>query len=198
MAYAIMPSLIEDPSPYPWCAVQKQLAPGQEYVSWNSLDSERIKPEWQPRSVLKAVCAPEPWCAPDNPDISYVKGGVLCVSARAREMIEGLEPDIHQFFPVDMFDVRGAIREPRRYIVNVCRLVDAIVDGTSSPRTGGGLLYHVSSLNRVSVRRDRIAGLHVWRDKQTSPRTVFVSDTLYDEMSVAKIGAFDLAAAEEV
>ena len=98
MAYVISASLEQDPIPYPSCDVREDLAPGQTVVIWNDIDSEPIPPEWQPQSVLHADYVPEANYTPDNPDISYISGEAPCVSVAIRDMIEALEPNVHQFF----------------------------------------------------------------------------------------------------
>ena len=162
MAYSIDISLEEDPSPYPLCELQYQPAPGREHVSWHNytLPGERVRPEWQPQSVLRAVCTPEDLCSEYSPDLSFVVGGVPCLSTHARDLIESLEPQVHQFFPVDMFDLNGAICEPRRYILNVCQLVDAIIDG------------FLPSSRRRSPKAERI--------RRTGPTTSFSATDIGD------------------
>jgi hypothetical protein len=198
MAYVISASLEQDPSPYPWCKVRKDRAPGQELVAWNNIDSEPIPLEWRPRSVLHADYVPQENYAPDNPDISYVSGGALCVSVAVRDMIEALEPNVHEFFPVDIYGVDGVIREPRRYILNVCQRVDAIVDGTSSVLSNGERLYHSSSLHPLKIRRQDVSHFHLWRDKHLSDNKIFFSEALYRQIADAGYAAFDLGIAEEI
>ena len=197
MAYVISASLEQDPIPYPSCDVREDLAPGQTVVIWNDIDSEPIPPEWQPQSVLHADYVPEANYTPDNPDISYISGEAPCVSVAIRDMIEALEPNVHQFFPVDIYGVDGVIREPRRYFLNVCQRVDAIVEGNYSVLDDGERLYYASSLNPLKIRRQDVSHLHLWRDKHLSGG-IFVSDALYRQIADAGYGAFDLGIAAEV
>ncbi len=198
MAYVMSASLEEHPSPYPCCTVRKHLAPGQKVVIWNSTEGRPIPSEFQPQSVLRADCVPEERNVPDNPDVSFVTGGAPCLSSAVRDMIEALEPGAHQFFPVDIYGVDGNVREPRRYLLNVCQLLDAIVDGRYAILNNGSRLYRASSLSPIKIRRQEVSNLHLWRDRRLDNQKFFVSDVLYRQIADAGYGAFDLGVAEEV
>jgi hypothetical protein len=197
MAYVLSPSLEQDPSPYPWCKVRKDLAPGQKVVIWNSTERKPIPSEFQPQSVLRADYVPEEGNAPDNADISFVTGGAPCLSSAVRDLIEALEPGVHQFFPVDIYGVDGNIREPRRYLLNVTGLVDAIVEGRYAVLNDGSRLYRASSRSPIKVRRQDVSNLHLWRDRRLVYQHFLVSDVLYRKIADAGYGAFDLGIAEE-
>jgi hypothetical protein len=198
MAYVMSASLEQHPSPYPWCVVRKHLAPGQKVVIWNSTEGKPIPSEFQPQSVLRADYVPEEGNAPDNPDISFVTGGAPCLSPAVRDLIEALEPGVHQFFPVDTHGVDGKMREPRRYLLNACQLVDAIVDGRYSVSNVGSRLYRASSRNPIKIRRQDVSNLHLWRDRRLAYQEFLVSDVLYRQIADAGYGAFDLGVADTV
>ena len=198
MAYVISASLEQDPSPYPWCMVRKHLAPGQRVVIWNSTEGKPVPSELQPQSVLRADYVPEEGNAADNPDISFVTGGAPCLSSAVRDLIEALEPGVHQFFPVDIHGVDGKIREPRRYLLNICQLVDAIVEGRYAVLNDGSRLYRASSRSPIKIRRQDVSNLHLWRDRRVAYQHFLVSDVLYRKIADAGYGAFDLGIAEEV
>lgn len=198
MAYVISASLEQHPSPYPWCEVREELATGQKFVTWQNVVGERIRPEAQPQSVLRADYVPEEDFSPHNPDISFVSGGAPCLSVHVRDLIEALEPGVHQFFPVDIYDADGTLREPRRYILNTCRLVDAIVEGRYSTLNNGDCLYRAGSLHPLKIRRQNARNFHLWRDKQTTHSCLFISNELYRRIKEAGFGVFDLGVADEV
>jgi hypothetical protein len=198
VAYVISSSLEEDPSPYPWCKVREHLAPGQKVVIWNSTAGEPIRSESQPQSTLRADYVPDARNAPDNPAISFVIGGTPCLSSEVRDMIETLEPGVHQFFPVEIYGVDGNIREPRRYLLNICQLVDAIVEGRYAVLNDGSRLYRASSRNPIKIRRQDVSDLHLWRDRRLAYQVFLVSDVLYRKIAHAGYGAFDLGLSEEV
>lgn len=198
MAYVLSPSLVGHPSPYPWCEVRMDPAPGQKMVMWNSTEGKPLRSEVQPQSTLRADYVPYEGYALDNPAISFVTGGTPCLSSEVRDMIETLEPGVHQFFPVDIYGVDGNIREPRRYLLNICHLVDAIVEGRYSVLRSGSRLYRASSLDPIKIRRRDVSNLHLWRDRQLIYRKMLISDVLYRQIVDAGYGAFDIGFAEEV
>jgi hypothetical protein len=212
MAYVICANLAE-PSPYPWCKVQGGRSYGwlglvenikgervfpEPQPMWASKDGGPVPLEWQPQSVLRADYVPRNDNAPYNPDISFVRGGTPCLSASARKMIEDLEPGVHQWFPVDIFNADGTIREPRRYMLNVCQLVDAIEDGYYVTSPNGARTYSGGSFYPLKIRRQDVAGLHLWRDRRANFEDLFVSDALYGRIVENNYGAFDLGVATEV
>ena len=197
MAYVIYQSTQEHPVPYPLYPIRKELASGQEVVMWNNTQRERIQPEWAPQAVLRADYIPERDRPVDNPDISFTSGAP-CLSARARDMIESLEPGIHQFFPIDIYDTNGVIREPRRYILNGCQCVDAIVEGKHSIRKDGTRFYYITPRRPVKIRKNVVSKLHLWRDKQAADSRCFISDKLYEKIAAAGYREVAVAVAQEV
>jgi hypothetical protein len=198
MAYVLSPSVVENPSPYPWCKVRMHLAPGQKVVIWNSTEGKPIPSEFQPQSTLRADYVPEERNAPDNPAISFVIGGTPCLSSEVRDMIETLEPGVHQFLPVEIYGVDGNIREPRRYLLNICQLVDAIVDGKYSVLRDGSRLYRAGYRSPIKIRRRDVSNLHLWRDRRLIYRKFLISEVLCRQIADAGYGAFDLGLSEEV
>jgi Immunity protein family (Imm11) len=157
-----------------------------------------VRPEWVPRSVLQATYEPESFpCAEFNPDWSYVTGGPPCVSQLVREIIEGLEPDVHQLFPVDMLAEDGSLREPRRYLLNVCSVVEGIIGGHYTRRSNGEPLFHPGALHPMAIRKSRVSKLHMWLDRRAPPSAIFVSDAFYRKLEEHKVGAFDLGIGNE-
>lgn len=58
------------------------------------------------------------------PDVETVCG-LLVVSDRFREIVEKLEPGVHQFLPVDYVDGHGAILA-KRYVFVACNRIDSV------------------------------------------------------------------------
>ena len=198
MTYVLVAGNNEDPCPYAWYGVQREPAPGQEYMDWvNVMDGGgAVRPEFAPRTVLRAIYEPKDYpCAQYSPDYSYVIGGYPCVSERLRNIIESLEPGIHQLFPVDMLDADGSTREPRRYILNVCNVADAVISGTDLTGTGK---FVVNKSNAVKIRKFAVEGLHLWIDRRVPIEKVFVSDLFYGKLVREGIGVFEALPVEEV
>lgn len=194
MAYLITSSLAE-PSPYALYRIPNVLAPGQQHVMWNNISKERIRPECQPQSVLQAIYQADEYYGLYSPDFSFAEGGP-CLSEGVRELIETLEPGVHQFFPVEMLNPDGSVREPRRYLLNVCQTVSAVVDGTYSVLSDGTRFYLAH--RPMKVRKDIISNLHLWRDSGVDFQHYFVSGELYNKLNEAGFGGFQSAFVEEM
>jgi len=183
---------------YPFCRVREDdLPPGTILWLWNNPKRERVERDWIPQNVLRADYLPEADRAIENPDISFASGGAPYLTARARDLIELLEPGAHQFFPVDIYDPNGNVREPRRYILNVCQCVDAIVDGIFSLRKDGTRFYTINPRHPVTIQKDIVLSLHLWRDRKADASQFFVSDRLYEGIMAAGYGEFSVVAIEE-
>lgn len=89
-------------------------------------------------------------------------------------MIEDLEPGVHQWFPVDIVNADGTIHEPRRYMLNVCQLVDAIEDGYYDTSPNSSRTYNAGSFYPLKIRRRDVAWLYLWRDGRAHYKVLFV------------------------
>lgn len=159
MAYFISPSITHN-SVYPAWDIEARLAPGQELADWRPmLDGGPIPDKWLPQYILRGVYTPDRTSAKFHPDISFGCG--TSVSEAARATIEALEPNVHQFFPIEVYNRDGSVREPRRYMLNVCNFADAIVDGASYDLRGGDRRYWASSRNALKVKRDLVSQFHL-------------------------------------
>jgi hypothetical protein len=139
----------------------------------------------------------ERWRSPRGAAICFARG--VCVFKPADcAALETLEPSIHQFFPVEIYGVDGIIREPRCYLLNICQLVDAIVEGRYAVLNNGRRLYRASSRSPIKIRRPDVSNLHLWRDRRLAYQHFLVSDVLYRKIADAGYGAFDLGLSEEV
>lgn len=116
----------------------------------------------------------------------------MAVCPEARALIEGLEPGVHQFLPVEIVRRRGA--EPIRrldgrvldapyYGLNVHALVDAVwverseVRVTSIAARAPNVWRRMGSTN-VVLRREVIEGHHVRRGRHQLADDLFFSDAL--------------------
>lgn len=126
-------------------------------------------------------------------------GGPLeSVSARAKDLIEQLEPGVHQFFPVTFYDIDGDFLE-NRWFLNICNRLDTIdrerVQGFVMKRYQSGMEawilvrdivrrkefdllppgYDTTQPPRLVFNRAQIDGAHLWVDRHLSSG-IWVSD----------------------
>jgi hypothetical protein len=136
-------------------------------------------------------------CAATSPDFSYLRGGFPSVSPVVRDIIEELEPGVHQFFPVKLLNADGSEREKPRFVLNICTVADAIITGHYTRLKNGESLFHPGRNHPVKVKKKRIASLHVWLDRRAPREDIFVSNELFRRFSERGIGAFAVGTAEE-
>ncbi len=122
--------------------------------------------------------------APDNPPPDFDSMPTINVSERAKRIIEQLEPETHQFFPVE-YHGRDGNRIETRYWLVICNRIDSIHPtlsnmvmnprGVWAPpkdavRRGWPLPSHVDPAAPGSyvIDSDKIAGVHFWRDKHSA------------------------------
>ncbi|MBB5048213.1 hypothetical protein HNR60_002975 [Rhodopseudomonas rhenobacensis] len=117
--------------------------------------------------------------------------GFICVSEKFREIIEGFEPNAHQFFPITL-EAKDGTRHagPQYYIFNPCAVIDAYLDVGNAP--GWPELRNLHRPYRagyedVALSSQEIAGRHVWMGGFLGAGNLFVSDALHAKLVKEKI-----------
>jgi hypothetical protein len=131
-----------------------------------------------------------------------------------KDVIEKLEPNVHQFFGVTIN--RDSIQqESERCFYFFCRQwIDAIVEEESNllvtytePRVTGGVTHPpVRTLSksgsdknlRLVLRREKILGRHLWQGDTQLQSTYFASDALGDAMRIGKLRGVDMYYCQEL
>ncbi|MDP3194778.1 MAG: hypothetical protein Q8M85_05890 [Tabrizicola sp.] len=104
------------------------------------------------------------------------------VSDGVRDMIEALEPAVHQFLPVE---VTGRDYVARRHILIVCNRLDTLHPTLTFPRNERGFYDGVIGKPHAIVHRaNAIAGYHLWHEKYA--QGLFASDELVGRMLVTE------------
>ena len=124
------------------------------------------------------------------PDVFVLSSG-WGVSDLVRDMVEELEPGVHQFLPAEI-TAKGRERPEKRYwFLHICNRVDAIDPDKSVLRVDDKGRYHWDRLPageqaRMVLRKEVIAGKCLWIDRRWLPRGVFMSDELFDFLTEGK------------
>ena len=127
--------------------------------------------------------------------------GPWFISETLRQLIEEREPDVHQFFRIDLETTDGSPWPTQYYLFNVCQhLAAALLDrsqlvwrtNTSGQRYAGSPAYD----DRLIVNTNVIAGKHVWKDKHFFGLTFF-SDNLKRACDRAEIDALEYIRVQE-
>ena len=116
------------------------------------------------------------------------------VSETFKNIVEGLEPDVHQFFPFEVIGKAGKLLDRPFFQINVLSKIDAIIPEKSNvywslaTTLGTYVLRQGSGPIQLTLRRDMIAGHHLWlADKQYSTSDMFFSDDLMNAVKAANI-----------
>ena len=127
------------------------------------------------------------------PDFLHVTNNWI-VSEAFKDMVESLEPGVHQFFPVEVIRKSGEPVEKTYFFFNILRMLDPIIVERSDVQwqtlTSGLKVLLPTGKKRV-LRRSVIAGCHVWRDAHMREH-VYLSDELVELMQKAKLKKLDL------
>jgi len=92
--------------------------------------------------------------------------GFLCVSPRFKDVIERLEPSVHQFFPLEIVN---KAREPiaEHWLWVVCNLIDSVDRAHSNMRFINGRRWTADGVEnpKLVFSSSQIGDYHFWRDQ---------------------------------
>lgn len=118
------------------------------------------------------------------------------VGQRFKDIIESVEPGIHQFLPFELYDQEGKLIDKPLYFWRVCTSLDAI-----SPELGGvkplGLPdNHSWQINpgdgrrKLAVKKDVIEGRAAWCDVRM-PSRQFISDLVVTKLNEQQLTGWE-------
>lgn len=134
------------------------------------------------------------------------------VSQAFRDVVEELEPGVHQFFPVDVRQRNGKEVEGKYYLFVCCQLIDTAVvaersDVSKSEPSPGSQFWYYDLLSSIQYEEDPsypirhsgnprvildssiIRNKHFWIERRL-PRDLFVSNAARDRMQIAELEGF--------
>ena len=142
------------------------------------------------------------------PDFTAINGE-FSVCQDVRDLIESLEPGVHQFLRVEVVRPRsprpihrldGRALDTPYYILNIMTVLDAVWVERSHVRVhelqGRPPLVHLQAkgLNErgeyvydVVLRREIIAGCHIWRGGRHGNGSIFFSNAMMEEVRRLKL-----------
>jgi hypothetical protein len=158
----------------------------------------------EPDSVPKNLC----WHSGNRhiPDVVKCAAASLLVSQKVRDIIDAIEPGVHQLLPVDVFRPK-ALKEgtgpfARYYWLVVCQRIDSVDPLHTTYERLGRNRDGVWELNgdptmRIVFSKSSIAGRHIWIDPYVVGG-LQVSNTLGEALAAAKLVGVGLKQVEEV
>lgn len=155
-----------------------------------------IKVEGFPRA-LKIVSAHK-----TLPDF-FLLSGKHAISDRTKEVLEKLEPGVHQYIPVILQKKSGEKFDGEFFVLHPRSAVDAIVPEQSdvffhTTPAGRKTLRFKKVRPKLTVQKDKIQGRHFWTGEESFNRNFFASDTFFDEAQKVKLTGFDFIHMTEI
>ena len=111
-------------------------------------------------------------------------GRLLAVDAPLKEIIETLEPGVHQFWPLRITQSTG-----QYYGMVIRRFLDSFVPEQSDVLDSGGpsSFFAKSPTKKdyanVTLSKSAVAGAHLWRERRLFRPGVYLSDDLQAEIA---------------
>lgn len=97
---------------------------------------------------------------------------LFCVNDRFRDVVEAVEPGVHQYFPVDMLWEDDGTLAQKMFIFNVCNRLDTVSREASTTELRHGMMWEPSTGEMV-YSLPRIGDHHIWIDRHTSATGMF-------------------------
>ncbi|WP_432283705.1 hypothetical protein SLT36_17615 [Aminobacter sp. BA135] len=122
---------------------------------------------------------------PKRPIPDIYDAFVLTVSAKVKDVIESLEPGVHQFFPIEYVWNDGSHAADRFWFVP-CNRLDT-VDRAKTTFEFRNVWFLDGSKNELVFNRSQIGNHHVWIDKFIVMPTPAISEALKAALDAAGI-----------
>lgn len=149
-----------------------------------------------------------------NPVPDFDQTPMLNVSERARQLIESVEPKVHQFFPVEYLDRSGRPLESRFWFV-ICNRIDSLDREHTTmvlrkgrnwrpardlARRGESIPSHIdpNAPSKMVFSLKQIGGAHIWRDKHLDSGSEWISDTLAEAFRTAGLTGIEPSMVDSV
>lgn len=135
-------------------------------------------------------------------DIFRSHGGILIVSPALHDLLQRLDPGVHQFSPIGLDHLPAA--EPR-YVLNVHFKQDSIIDEKSSVRRNAGMPdnrnvmyvnFRPEGIN-LSIDKNKLVSVNLWRERRY-PRSLLLSERFRKEILGKKLKFFPVFRVKEI
>jgi hypothetical protein len=133
------------------------------------------------------------------PDIFHSHGGICIVSDRMRSLLEELDPGCHQFFPIQVFNLKREAVMGEHFILNVHQHHKSVVDELSVLNVSGTekrTKYHWLD-EQITMSKDLLPKFNLWRERHFA-RPYFVSDLLIEKIKERKMSFLEMHRAKTI
>jgi hypothetical protein len=114
---------------------------------------------------------------------------VILVNDKVRDIVEALEPGIHQFFPLETL-TRGDVPGPRMYLMNICNRLDSVDRAHTTRVLERGHSWKTNQNPETLVfSLAQIGEAQLWHDKHLFD-TLLITDAVKEAFDSAKVTGF--------
>ena len=142
---------------------------------------------------------------PELPDMFWGSSSLVIVSGAYHDIIERLDPSLHQMWPIEMRRKRKEPYSGRWYGLNIRpRAASIQVEGSDTKVVKGSTLLgtpdqiRLNDSFKVSVRSDLLPEADLWWDDGIDQPVILCSDALRDAVVEARLKSIPLIKAKEV
>jgi hypothetical protein len=135
-----------------------------------------IKPDHVPTRVVRLD---RKW---GIPDVDWGVG-MYFGNDKFKQVVEQLEPGVHQFFPVDMLWKDGSLAQ-KMYMFNICSRLDTVSRKDSTAQKPKN--YWKPETGKLVFSLQRVGGHHIWIDKHVYHGR-YMSDAMHDALQEAGV-----------
>jgi len=115
---------------------------------------------------------------------------MFLVNDRFKGIVESIEPDVHQYFPVDVVWEDGTLAQ-KMYIFNICNRLDAVSREASTAELQKGIMWEPST-GKMVFSTTRVGDHHIWIDRHiVAPSMFYCSDKTHQALRDADISGLD-------
>jgi uncharacterized protein DUF1629 len=140
------------------------------------LEPHELPSEFRMREARKSLAS-----------LLLLTNGFLAVDAMLKEIIETLEPGVHQFWPLRITLPKGQEFPGPHYGMVIRRFIDSFVPEQSNVRGSEDFFRangpYKKDYGNLTVSKSVVAGAHLWRERRLRMPNVFLSDELQAEIT---------------
>lgn len=150
---------------------------GRTIRSFNMYAGRAIDGSHLPRKVMLE--------GPKRKITDYYSAGAFLVDAKFKTVVDELEPDTHQFFPVELVWKDSSLAGERYWFFPCNRLDTVDCEKTTKKKRN---LWSQRGDGEIIFNKSKIGTHHIWIDKfMTSDIGVLVSDEMHDALVAAGV-----------
>jgi hypothetical protein len=103
-----------------------------------------------------------------------------------KNIIEGLEPGVHQFWPISITFPKGAVYPKQYYGIAIGRFLDCYApEQTVGEPWPDGTYFSKQAVNGLAFSKAAVGTAHLWKERRLRIATMYFSDALMAEIHKA-------------